>query len=58
MVVEWGLELLDSHLYVGQTGCSKVVDLVPASYAGPSARSHTGESLAMELIGIVRMIVS
>ena len=58
MAVEWGLELLGSHLYVGRTGCSKAVDLVPASYAGPSVRSRIEESLAMELIGIVRMIVS
>ena len=57
-VVEWGLELLDSHLNVGRTGCSKVVDLDLVSYADPSARSRIEASLAMELIVIVAMIVS
>ena len=57
-VAEWGLELLDSHLYVGRTDCSKAVDLVLVSYADPSARSRIEVSLAMELIVIVAMIVS
>ena len=56
--MEWGLELLDSHLYVGRTGYSKEVDLVLVSCADPSARSCIEASLAMELIVIVGMIVS
>ena len=56
--MEWGLELLDSHLTVVRTGCSKEVDFVPVSCADPSARSCIEASLVMELIVIVGMTVN